>query len=85
MRRRGNEQRCTGIARQLSLVDVSPRAWGYVAGGALCILLAAAALLLRRQKVARIVLAASVLCVVFFGLVQTARIDAKLGPSGGGT
>lgn len=81
----GNEQRCTGIARQLSLVEVSPRAWGYVVGGALCILLAAAALLLRRQRVARIVLAASVLCVVFFGLVQTVRIDAKLGPSGGGT
>lgn len=81
----GNTQRCTGIARQLSLVDVSPRAWGYVVGGALCVLLAAAALLLTRQREARIVIALSILCVAFFGLVQTARIDAKLGPSEGGT
>ena len=57
----GNEKRCTGIARQLSLVEVSPRAWGYVAGGVLCILLGAAALLLTRNRAARIALAAAVL------------------------
>jgi hypothetical protein len=81
----GNEQRCTGIARQLSLVDVSPRAWGYVAAGALCILLGAAALLLTRHRVARIALSAALLALAFVGLVQTTRIDVKLGPSGGGT
>jgi len=81
----GDEQRCTGIARQLSLVEVSPHAWAYVAGGGLCILLAAAALLLRRQQVTRILLAVAVLCVAFVGLVQTAHVDAKLGPTGGGT
>ncbi len=81
----GNEQRCTGIARRLSLVDVSPHAWAYVAGGVLCVLLAAAAFFLARQRVGRTMLAAAVLCVAFLGLVQTARIDAKLGPSEGGT
>jgi hypothetical protein len=81
----GDEQRCTGIARQLSLVEVSPHAWAYVAGGALCILLAAAAFALRRQLVARIVLGVSVLCIAFVGLVHTAHVDGKLGPTGGGT
>ena len=81
----GNAQRCTGIARQLSLVDVSPRAWVYVVGGALCAVLGAAALLLARHRAARIVLSASVLCVALFGLVQITQIDAKLGPSGCGT
>ncbi len=81
----GNAQRCTGIARQLSLVGVSPHAWAYVAGGTVCILLGAAALLLTRHRVARIVLSLAVLTVAFIGLVQTTRVDAKLGPSGGGT
>ena len=81
----GNAQRCTGIARQFTLVDVSPRAWAYVAGGALCILLGVATLLLARHQVARIALAISILGIAFAGLVQTTRIDAKLGPSGSGT
>lgn len=81
----GNAQRCTGIARRLSLVDISPWAWAFVVGGALCVVLGAAALLLTRHRAARIVLSASMLCVAFLGLVQTTRIDATLGPSGGGT
>lgn len=81
----GNAQRCTGIARQLSLVNVSPRAWACVVGGALCVLFGAAALLLARRRVARIVLSLAILAVAFVGLVQTSRIDAKLGPSAGGT
>jgi len=81
----GNAQRCIGIARQLSLVEVSPRAWAYVAGGALCVLLGAVALLVVRHRVAKIVLSAAVLSIAFAGLVQTTRVDAKLGPSGGGT
>ena len=80
----GNEMRCTGIARQLSLVDVSTRAWGYVAGGVLCILLGATALLLTRNRSARIALSAAVLSVALVGLVQTTRIDVKLGPSSDG-
>ena len=79
----GDTQRCTGIARQLSLVETSPRAWAYVAGAALCAVLASATLLVARASALRIVLALSILCVVFLGLVQTARIDAKLGPSEG--
>jgi hypothetical protein len=80
----GNEMRCTGITRQLSLVEVSPRAWGYVAGGVLCILLGAAALLLTRNRSARIALSAAVLSVAFIGLVQTTQTDVKLGPSSQG-
>ena len=80
----GDEMRCTAIARQLSLVDVSPRAWGYVAGGVLCILLGAAALLLSRNQTARILLAAAVLSIAFIGLVQTTHVDVKLGPSSDG-
>ena len=81
----GNEQRCTGIARQLSLVETSPRAWAFVAGGVLCILLATAALVLRRRRAARLGIAIAVLALAVFGLAQTARIDALLGPEGGGT
>ncbi len=80
----GSTQRCTDIAHQLSLVDVSPRAWGYVVGGALA-LLGAVALLLARYRHRRILLSLSLLCVAFLGLVQTTQIGAKLGPSGGGT
>jgi hypothetical protein len=81
----GNEMQCTAIVRHLSLVDVSSRAWGYVAGGVLCILLGAAALLLTRNRSARIVISAAVLSIAFVGLVQTTSIDVKLGPSSGGT
>ena len=81
----GNAQRCTGIARQLSLVDVSPRAWNFVVGGALCVALALAALVLRRRNAVRIGIAAAVLTLAFAGLVQTERINALLGPEGGGT
>jgi hypothetical protein len=81
----GNEMRCTAISRQLSLVDVSSRAWGYVAGGVLCIFLGAAALLLTRNRSGRIVISAAVLSIAFVGLVQTTSIDVKLGPPSGGT
>jgi len=81
----GNAQRCTGIARQLSLVEISPRAWALVAGGLFCILLAAAALVLRRRADIRLGIAIAVLAVAFVGLVQVERIDALLGPEDGGT
>ena len=80
----GSAQRCTDIAQQLSLVDVSPRAWAYVVGGALAVL-GAVALLLARYRDRRILLSLAVLCIAFLGLVQTTQIDAKLGPTEGGT
>ena len=79
----GNAMRCTEITHELSLVDVSPYAWGYVGAGALCILLGAAALFLARARVARTVLSLAVLAVAFVGLVQTTHLDEALGPSGG--
>jgi hypothetical protein len=79
----GNAQRCTAIARHLSLVDVSPRAWAYVVGGA-AVVLGAAAPLFARPSV-RSVLLLTILCIAFLGLVQTTDINARLGPSGGGT
>ncbi len=81
----GNTQRCTGIARQLSLVEVSPWAWACVVGGVLCVVLGAAALLLARHRDARIALSLAVLSIAFLGLAQTTRVDQKLGPSAGGT
>ena len=81
----GNEQRCTGITRQLSLVEISPRGWAFVAGGVLCILLAAAALVLRRRTDVRLGIAIAVLVLAFVGLVQVERVDALLGPEDGGT
>jgi hypothetical protein len=81
----GNAQRCTGIARQLSLVEISPRAWAFVAGGVLCVLLAAAALVLRRRTDVRLGIAIAVLALAFVGLVQVERVDALLGPEDGGT
>jgi hypothetical protein len=81
----GNAQRCTGIARRLSLVEVSPRGWLFVVGGVLCVALAAAALVLRRRSGVRLGIAAAVLTLAFAGLVQTERIGALLGPEGGGT
>ena len=80
----GSAQRCTTIARRLALVDVSPRAWAYVVGGALAVL-GAVALLLARPRDRRILLSLSILCVAFLGLVQTTQIDAKLGPNDSGT
>ena len=80
----GSAQRCTAIARQLSLVDISPRAWAYVVGGALAVL-GAVALLVARCRDVRILVSLSVLCVAFVCLVQTTQVDAKLGPSEGGT
>ncbi len=81
----GQAQRCTGIARQLSLVEISPRAWAFVAGGVLCILLAAAALVVRRRTDIRLGIAIAVLALSFVALVSVERIDALLGPEGGGT
>ena len=81
----GNAQRCTGIARRLSLVEISPRFWAFVAGGVLCILLAGAALVLRRRSNVRFGIAIAVLALAFVGLVQVERIDALLGPEDGGT
>ena len=74
----GEEQRCTGIARQLSLVEVSPRAWSFVVGGALCVALAASALVLRRNLGARIGIAVAVLILAFAGLVAVERIQPLL-------
>ena len=48
-------------------------------------MLGAVALLLARCRDRRILLSLAVLCVAFLGLVQTTQIDAKLGPSEGGT
>jgi hypothetical protein len=79
----GGAQRCTAIARELSLVDVSWRAWWYVVGGALCVAVAAIALVVRRQRSARLGLALAMMALAFAGLVQIARVDAKLGPSDG--
>ncbi len=81
----GSAQRCTGIARQLSLIEISPRAWAFVVGGAVCVVLAAAAFVLRRRNGVRLGIAAAVLALAFAGLVQTERIEALLGPEGGGT
>ena len=81
----GNAQRCTGIARRLSLVEVSPRGWMFVVGGVLCVVLAAAALVLRRRSGVRLGIAAAVLTLAFAGLVQSEQIEALLGPEGGGT
>lgn len=81
----GSAQRCTGIARQLSLVEISPRAWAFVVGGVLCIVLAAAALVRRRRTDIRLGIAIAVLALAFVGLVQVERIDALLGPEDGGT
>ena len=81
----GQAQRCTGIARQFSLVETSPRAWAVVAGGVICILLAAAALVLRRRADFRLGIAIAVLALSFVALVSVERIDALLGPEGGGT
>ena len=74
----GEEQRCTGIARQLSLVEVSPRAWSFVVGGALCVALAATAFVLRRSIGARIGIAVAVLILAFAGLVAVERIQPLL-------
>jgi hypothetical protein len=81
----GDAQRCTGIARQLSLVEISPRAWPFVLGGTACVVLAAAAVVLRRRSGVRLGIGAAVLALAFAGLVQTERIEALLGPEGGGT
>jgi hypothetical protein len=80
----GNEQVCLGIARELTLVQVSDRAWVWVAGGALIAVVAMAALVLPRADV-RLGAAAFVLALAVVGVAHTAEIDAKLGPEGGGT
>ena len=81
----GNAQRCTAIAREFSLVDVSPRAWWYVVGGAVCVVLAAVAFVVRRHRSARLGLALAVVSLAFVALVSVARVDAKLGPGDGAT
>ena len=81
----GNEQRCTGVARQISLVEMSPRAWIFVVVGVLCVVLSAAALFLPRRGGARLLLAVGVLVLAFAALVQTERAQAVLGPESGGT
>jgi hypothetical protein len=81
----GEEQRCTGIARRLSIVDVSPRAWWLVAAGVACVLLAVTALLLRRRQQLRVLVAAALLVLTVLAFGQTSQVDALLGPEGGGT
>jgi len=78
----GSDQRCTAIVRHVSLVEASPRAWAFVAGGVLCLLLGAAVRLVPRGR-ARIALPLAVFALALAGLVQTTRIEEKLGPDGG--
>jgi hypothetical protein len=80
----GEEQVCLGIARELTLVEVPPRGWLYVAGGLAVAVLGLAALAVGRDH-HRLAAGVVVLALAFVGLVTTARIDAKLGPEGGGT
>lgn len=80
----GSEQVCLGIARELTLVEISPRAWLWVAGGGIVAALAVAALLVPVDHV-RLAAAVLVLGLAVTGVAQTAEVDQKLGPSGGGT
>lgn len=80
----GEQQVCLGIARELTLVEISSRAWFWVATGAAVTAVAAAALLVRHEQV-RLAAAIVVFTVALTAFVQTAEVDAKLGPEGGGT
>jgi hypothetical protein len=78
----GSEQRCIGIARRLSLVEISPRAWLFVAGGVLCVLLAGAAILaVRRGWAAAAPLTLALAVVTVIGLVSMERVAAHVEPA----
>ena len=81
----GNEQRCTGIARQASLIAISPRAWVFVTVGVLCVVLSAAALVVSRRRDGRLLLGLAVVVLAFTALIQAEQVHALLGPEGGGT
>jgi hypothetical protein len=81
----GSEQQCTGIARQLSLVEISPHAWLFVAGGSLCAVLGGAALVALWRDWSALVPIALVLAVVaLVGLVAIEQVDVLVEPAGGG-
>jgi hypothetical protein len=80
----GNEQVCLGIARELTLVEISSRAWLSVAAGAAVAAAAALALVIRHDAL-RLTAAVVVFALALTAFAQTARVDAKLGPEGGGT
>jgi uncharacterized protein YdbL (DUF1318 family) len=79
----GSEQQCIGIARQLSLVEVSPRAWFFVAGGVLVAVLAGAAIVALHRGWAALVAITLVLAVVaLVGIVSMERVAAYVEPAG---
>jgi hypothetical protein len=79
----GDEQRCIDIARRLSLVEISPRAWLFVAGGVLCAVLGAATLVVVWRTSRTVLPLAFVLtAVALAGLAQMERISAFVDPAG---
>jgi hypothetical protein len=78
----GSEQRCIGIARQLSLVEISPRAWLFVAGGFACALLAGGAILaLRRHWAALLPMTLVIAAIALVGLVLMEQVAAHVEPA----
>jgi hypothetical protein len=80
----GSEQVCRGIARELTLVEVSAQAWLWVAAGAAVAGIAVAGLLVANDSW-RLGAAAFALVLALAGVATTSEIDARLGPEGGGT
>jgi lysylphosphatidylglycerol synthetase-like protein (DUF2156 family) len=81
----GSEQRCIGLARGLSLVEISPRAWLFVAGGVLSVVLAAAAILALRRGWAAAVPPAVALALgvaAVAGVFALERVAAHVDPAG---
>lgn len=78
----GSEQHCIGIARQLSLVEISPRAWYFVAGGVGCALLAGGAILvLRRDWGALLPVTLVLAAVALVGVVAMEQVAAHVEPA----
>ena len=78
----GDEQRCIGLARQLSLVEISPRAWLFVAGGVGCALLAGGAILaLRRDWGAVLPLTLVLTAAALVALVLMEQVAAQVEPA----
>src|SRR5688572_15973977 len=65
----GSEQVCLGIARELTLVEISPQAWLWVAGGGIIAVVAVAAFLVRVDHV-RLGAAVLVLGLAVTGVAQ---------------
>jgi hypothetical protein len=80
----GEEQVCLGIARELSLVEVSPLAWWWVGGGAALAAIGVVALVVASDRL-RLAAGFAVVALAVTGLALTSKVDAKLGPEGGGT